>query len=298
MRSHPRIVAFGIRCAFTDVVLDRMCGAGHVADAMILPGPSRLDTPLRRTPVLSALPMAGFAAHAAETSARAVFQVGRLAARETVDLVRDLDPDILLVACFPRRIPEAIRAIPRLAALNVHPSLLPAFRGPDPIFWQLRDGDGRAGVTIHELTGAFDAGPILAQAPYMIQPGASEAAIERDLAVLGAELAASTIDALMSGTATRTAQDESRASYQPWPDDGDYIIDTRRPAAHAFRFLRGVAKRGVPAGIRAGSEVVLVVEALAYVPSGEVPISREVDVRAIAFDPGTVLVRIAGPAAS
>jgi methionyl-tRNA formyltransferase len=72
-------------------------------------------------------------------------------------------PDLIVVSVFPKKLPRALLEIPRLAAVNVHWSLLPAYRGAAPEFWALRNGEDRTGVTVHLMTERFDAGRILAQ---------------------------------------------------------------------------------------------------------------------------------------
>ncbi|HWV23955.1 MAG TPA: methionyl-tRNA formyltransferase [Thermomicrobiales bacterium] len=74
-----------------------------------------------------------------------------------------LNPDLIISCGFPYRIPADVISLPRLGAINVHPSLLPRHRGPWPLHWTFRAGDAEAGMTIHRLTSDFDEGPILAQ---------------------------------------------------------------------------------------------------------------------------------------
>src|SRR5512146_3112378 len=69
-------------------------------------------------------------------------------------LLAGLEPDLILVTGFPRLLPPAVLALPRLGCVNVHPALLPAYRGPDPIFWQFYNGEPGLGLTIHRMDGA------------------------------------------------------------------------------------------------------------------------------------------------
>ena len=97
-------------------------------------------------------------------------------------------PDLVVVACFPWRLPEWLLALPRHGCLNVHPSLLPDGRGPDPVFWAFRWGLRETGVTIHRVDAGFDTGPIVAQRRLAIPPDATIPSLERDLAEAGAAL--------------------------------------------------------------------------------------------------------------
>jgi methionyl-tRNA formyltransferase len=113
------------------------------------------------------------------------------AARQTegVRLVQQFAIDYLLVACWPYLIGEALIDSPRKAALNLHPSLLPGYRGPNPIEQQLAQRGSRFGVTLHLLNGQFDRGDIVAQAELSdIDGKADRAYLEHRSAVLGVEL--------------------------------------------------------------------------------------------------------------
>lgn len=79
-------------------------------------------------------------------------------------MLRPLQPDLIVSAGFPWRIPADVLALPRLGAINFHDALLPRHRGPNAMGWAFRTGDAEMGLTVHRLTPAFDAGPILAQA--------------------------------------------------------------------------------------------------------------------------------------
>ena len=148
-----------------------------------------------------------------------VLEVGRLASPETLEMLAALQPDVIGVACFPQRLPKALLALPRLGCLNVHPSLLPAYRGPAPGYWALRNGERQTGVTIHLMDEGLDSGDILLQEAFEIPQGITAAALEQQCAVLGGPLLARAARALAAGTAVWTPQDPTRASYYSWPED-------------------------------------------------------------------------------
>ena len=75
-----------------------------------------------------------------------------------VRAIREAAPEVILVSCFGRRLPQAILEIPSHGCFNFHPSKLPAYRGPVPGFWQFRDGVREFGVSLHRMTEQFDAG--------------------------------------------------------------------------------------------------------------------------------------------
>jgi methionyl-tRNA formyltransferase len=90
-----------------------------------------------------------------------------------VEWMRQLKPDVLLTYSMSQLLGSAVLDVPPLGALNVHPSLLPDYRGPNPWFWVYRDGVLRSGVTIHQLDNGEDTGPIAAQAHFDVPLGQS-----------------------------------------------------------------------------------------------------------------------------
>ncbi|WP_207229373.1 methionyl-tRNA formyltransferase [Ktedonosporobacter rubrisoli] len=79
------------------------------------------------------------------------------------EILQGLSPDLILVAGFPRKFPPALLDVPRLGCVNWHPSLLPRYRGPEPIFWQFMNGETQTGITFHRMDADIDTGPILVQ---------------------------------------------------------------------------------------------------------------------------------------
>jgi methionyl-tRNA formyltransferase len=162
------------------------------------------------------------------------------------DALATLDYDAIAVACFSRRLPAALLRLPRLGCLNVHPSLLPAHRGPDPLFWIFHDGDEMSGVTVHLMDEGFDSGPILVHEAIPLADGLTEAALERHCASRGGELLAEALLALDGGALQPQPQDEALATYESWPQEEDYTITSAWSARRAYRFVAGVAGRPEP----------------------------------------------------
>jgi UDP-4-amino-4-deoxy-L-arabinose formyltransferase / UDP-glucuronic acid dehydrogenase (UDP-4-keto-hexauronic acid decarboxylating) len=102
--------------------------------------------------------------------------------------------DLLLVVGWPRMLGERVRGVAKVASVNVHPSLLPHYRGKDPLFWAILRGERQVGVTLHRLTEAMDQGPILYQQPVAVPDGATSetlaALVDREGAALIPELVA------------------------------------------------------------------------------------------------------------
>ena len=167
-----------------------------------------------------------------------IYHIDRLSAAETVDTLARLQADVACVACFPKRIPSALLGVPRRGFLNVHPSLLPRYRGPYPLFWMLRHGDRRFGVTIHFMDEQWDSGDIAAQAEVDLPDGFSSAEADRTLSQYGAEPPLEALRRLEKGQPTRRPQPAGGA-YFPAPQESDFVIDTAWPAQRAFNFMRG-----------------------------------------------------------
>lgn len=107
---------------------------------------------------------------------------------ETIDWLKEVKPDYVASFYFNQWIGTEVRDIPRKDCVNVHPSLLPAFRGPDPIFRALQRGVTDIGLTIHQVSDDFDAGAILHQSPLTIDPKASVFSVYCECAQRGAQL--------------------------------------------------------------------------------------------------------------
>ena len=162
-----------------------------------------------------------------------------------------IEPDLLLLACLPRIVGRRTRGTAHLGALNLHPSTLPRFRGPNPVFWQLRAGLGRVGVTIHVATDTVDAGPILAQSRLEVRPGTGAEALTSELIRLGVRALVEMLPSIECRIRDAAPQDESRATRQPHPRPEDFRLDTSWTAERAYRFIegtRGPATRHTIAG--------------------------------------------------
>lgn len=168
------------------------------------------------------------------------------------DATSAFQPDLAVLACFPHRLPRAALERPPLGVFNIHPSLLPAWRGPLPLFWQLRAGLAQSGVSLHRVSARLDAGPVLARATRGLVPGERMELVETALAREGARLAVR----LLLGDApppSGETQDERAASYQGFPQAGDFRLSVRWPAERCFRFAAGTRGMGHAYRIRAGA---------------------------------------------
>jgi methionyl-tRNA formyltransferase len=152
-----------------------------------------------------------------------------------------LAPDLVLSVFYRDLLPAPVLAAARLAALNLHPSLLPAYRGRAPINWVLVRGESRTGVTLHHMIGRADAGDVVGQRAIEIAPRETALTLYRKVEEEGVRLLAEMLPRIAAGTAPRLPQDGSRASTfgRRRPEDGR--IDWSWPAARIDCLVRAVA---------------------------------------------------------
>jgi methionyl-tRNA formyltransferase len=151
-----------------------------------------------------------------------------------------LRADLGVVAAYGKILTESILAMPRLGLINVHASLLPLYRGAAPVHRAIINGELETGVTIMRVVKALDAGPMIATARRPIGRDDTSEEVERDLAVLGAALLVSVVDALAAGPTLETAQDEAAATYARRLTRDDGAIDWALPATAIHNLIRGL----------------------------------------------------------
>lgn len=172
-----------------------------------------------------------------------VWEVGALSDPPTLALLADLQPDLIVVACFPAILPSAVLQLPHYGCLNLHPSLLPAYRGPVPLFWMARAGERQAGVTLHFMNEGIDSGDIVAQTAFDWPDGISGAELDQRCAGEGGRLLVEAIRQLEeTGYLPRRPQPFDGSSYFSWPTDEDLVIPTDWDARRAFNFARAAAE--------------------------------------------------------
>lgn len=198
------------------------------------------------------------------------------------------NPDFVLVACFPFRLPDLLIHWPRVACLNIHPSLLPKYRGPDPIFWQLKKGELQTGVTLHELTGDLDAGPVVKQKTVAFGDGASRKEIEELLGNEGATLFSEIISGGPPLKAISRPQDESTSSYFELPSAEDYRLSPEYSARQAYNFICGTWPPLTPYTVKIAGNTWIIQKVLRYYSEDHLPglIQRNHNDLYIQFSPG------------
>jgi methionyl-tRNA formyltransferase len=192
-----------------------------------------------------------------------VYEVSRLSAAKTQQLLAHFQPDAACVACFNKRIPNSLLKLPRHGFLNVHPSLLPQFRGPAPLFWTFHAGIQDTGVTVHLMDDSLDTGAIVQQAPFSLPDGISGPEADKLAGTLGGQLLVKTINQLATNTFAPIPQPNG-GSTQSWPQAADFRVPVSWSAQRAFNFMRGTAEFGQPFVIELEDREIVVKTAVSY----------------------------------
>lgn len=167
-----------------------------------------------------------------------VLQPVRVGASESVARLVQLSPDLFVVASFGQLLPTRVLAIPSAGSLNLHPSLLPRYRGPSPIAGPILAGDSVTGTTVMEMVLAMDAGPVVAQERTAIGPEETAGELRLRLAQMSADLLVRTIPSWAAGESAGTAQNDAEATYTRLISKMDGLVDWSRPAEETARAVR------------------------------------------------------------
>ena len=169
-----------------------------------------------------------------------VFQPENFREDTDVDALRQLKPDVVAVVAYGRLLPQRVLDIPQNGCINIHASVLPAYRGSAPYQWAVLDGQTETGVTAMYLCKEMDAGDIIdiSKTPSGENETAGEL-LDR-LAVLGADLLSKTLSSIEKGESTRTAQDSEKATYAPMLDKSMCPIDFTKTARQVHNHVRGL----------------------------------------------------------
>jgi len=313
--SPPRVLFLGTKCEFSEIVFSRLVqqtarASGSIEPtidlcAALLPGQDDNEGSYPRlrqnTKKANELPL--FDAHRspdifqlADAQSIPIYEIGVLNDPDLTKLIDSFAVDIICVACYAERVPQNLLGIPTYGFLNVHPSLLPAYRGPDPLFWIMRDGvqSSAGGVTIHWMDAKWDNGPIAAQQTLKIPDGICGSEINRLCAHTGSELLGNVLTNLWQQSSSPNAVAEllrpqpAGGHYQSWPQRFDYALDLSWAAQRAYNFMRGTKTPWQPHFVRFGDEYIILDDALAVDMKRELaqPFEREGNEIQIQFSTG------------
>ena len=169
-----------------------------------------------------------------------VFQPLRLRNEEAAAQVRELAPELIVVAAYGKLLPEEILETPPKGSINVHSSLLPKYRGAAPINWAILNGETETGVSIMYMAKELDAGDVILQKSTAIGPQEDAQALTERLAALGADALSETVRTLETGTVERHPQDHSLHTYAPMLEKKLSPVDWSRSAHEINCQIRGL----------------------------------------------------------
>ena len=169
-----------------------------------------------------------------------VFQPENFRDEETVEQLRQLQPDVVAVVAYGRILPQKVLDIAPKGFINIHASVLPQYRGSAPYQWAVLDGLTETGVTAMYLCREMDAGDMIDVAKTPIGENETAGELLDRLAVLGAQLLSKTLDRVSRGDAQGIAQDASKATYAPMLDKSMCPIDWNKTAQQIHNQVRGL----------------------------------------------------------
>lgn len=170
-----------------------------------------------------------------------VYQPKKVRKPEFVEVLRDLKPDVIVVAAFGQIISKEILEMPKYGCINVHASLLPAYRGAAPIQWAVINGDKESGVTIMQMDEGIDTGDMIEKVVVPIDKDETGGSLFEKLSQAGAELCVKVLTDLEDGKAVREKQpEESTTPYAKMIDKKMGAIDWEKSAKEIEQLIRGL----------------------------------------------------------
>ncbi len=225
-----RIVFLGTP-AFAVPSLDALVKAGHQVTAVY----TQPDRPKGRGNLLAQSPVK----MAALEHGLAVLQPERIRRAEAFETLRALRPELMVVVGYGQIIPQSIIDLPQHGILNVHGSLLPAYRGAAPIQWAIANGEQITGVTTMQIDAGLDTGDMLLKSEMKVGPDETAPELGTRLADAGAALLLQTIEDLEAGRLHPQKQNNEAATYAPILKKTDGEVDWQRPAHRIYNRFRG-----------------------------------------------------------
>jgi methionyl-tRNA formyltransferase len=169
-----------------------------------------------------------------------VLQPTRAREEAFIAQIRQLAPDLIVVAAYGQILPQALLDVPRFGCLNVHTSLLPKYRGAAPIQWAILNGDAETGVTIMKMDAGLDTGAIVSEERTFIMPADNAQTLHDRLAILGGGLLTRTIPDFVTGKIIPRPQPAGGMSYARKIKKEDGRLDWSQPARVLWNRVRGL----------------------------------------------------------
>ncbi|MCH4170540.1 MAG: methionyl-tRNA formyltransferase [Lactobacillus sp.] len=217
---------------FSVVVLKGLLAAGYDIKAVV----TQPDKPVGRKHKLTASPVKAFASEAGLE----VLQPAKISGSPEAARIQALQPDFIITAAFGQFLPMSVLKAAKIAAVNVHGSLLPKYRGGAPIQMAIMNGEKETGITIMYMAKKMDAGDMLAQAAIPIEATDTSGTVFEKLSQVGSKLLLETLPKIAAGTITPTAQDPDKVTvaYNLTPEQE--VLDFTHTASQLDRQIRAL----------------------------------------------------------
>ncbi|CAM4326407.1 methionyl-tRNA formyltransferase [Weissella hellenica] len=194
------------------------------------------DRPVGRKHVLTPTPVKEVAVKAGIP----VLQPNKLSGSNEMQQIIDLEPDLIITAAYGQFLPTKLLEAAQIAAINVHASLLPKYRGGAPIHYAVLNGDDKTGVTIMYMVKAMDAGDIIAQKELPILATDNTGILFDKLSILGCDLLLETLPDLIAGKIKAIAQNPDEVTFSPNIKPEEEILDFTKSAQTIHNHVRGL----------------------------------------------------------
>jgi methionyl-tRNA formyltransferase len=179
------------------------------------------------------------------------------------DWIGEKSPDLIVVVAYGKILPPSILDFPEYGCINLHPSLLPKYRGAAPMNWALINGETETGITIMKLNPKMDAGDIILQRKAGIHPDDDYGTLSKRLSEMGSELLIDAVELIESGKAKTSVQEEREVSYAPKIRKELCQIEWSRSAREIHNLIRGLTPfPGAFTSVRGGRMKILRAEHL------------------------------------
>lgn len=169
-----------------------------------------------------------------------VYQPKTLRDGEAMKIIKEIQPDCIVVVAYGKILPKEILDFPRYGCINIHASLLPQYRGSAPIQWAVINGEKETGVTIMQMDEGVDTGDMLCQRSIPIALDDTAESMFDKLSVLGGEMIVKALEMLEQGELSPVRQDEAKASHAPMLNKDIAVIDWYKSAREVHNLVRGL----------------------------------------------------------
>ncbi len=226
---------------------------------------TKVDTPKNRGHAMTPPPVKV----AAQELGLPVFQPVNLKEENFREILEEMNPDIIVVAAYGKILPRYVLDYPKYGCINIHASILPKYRGAAPIQRAIMAGEKEMGVTIMKMADGIDTGDMYLVGSFPTE-GKNYGEIHDELATLGASLVLETMNALFTGTAVATPQDENLATHAAKIEKADRLIDFSASAMDIFNQIRAYSPApGAEAMLPSGKVKITAAKYIDEAPTGE-----------------------------